>query len=84
MTLAANGSLALNAPPDFTGDTSGISFRLVGDEFQTVAFGNDLCTVPQAGIYGWTRSGGRLRFTTIEDPCEVRVALFTDRDWIER
>lgn len=83
LQLDADGSLVLVAPPGFQAEISGITYRLVGQEFMTNAFPNDLCPDRLPGRYGWSKSGGRLRFILVEDPCEARVILFTGQTWNE-
>ena len=81
LVLDPDGSLDLAAPPGFRAETSGITYRLVGQEFQTNAFPNDLCQAKLPGRYHWSKAGGQLRFTVVEDPCDARVVLFTGQTW---
>ena len=81
LVLDPDGSLELAAPPGFRAETSGITYRLVGQEFQTNAFPNDLCHAKLPGRYRWSKAGGQLRFTLVEDPCDARVVLFTGQTW---
>jgi hypothetical protein len=81
LVLDPDGSLDLAAPPGFRAETSGITYRLVGQEFQTNAFPNDLCQAKLPGRYHWSKAGGQLRFTLVEDPCDARVVLFTGQTW---
>ena len=80
--LNADGSIDLVAPPGLEAETSGVTYRLDGHEFQTNAFPNDLCP-SQPGTYRWSKASGRLRFALVSDPCEARVVLFTSQDWNE-
>ena len=80
--LNADGSIDLVAPPGLEAETSGVTYRLDGHEFQTNAFPNDLCP-SQPGTYRWSKTSGRLRFALVSDPCEARVVLFTGQDWNE-
>jgi hypothetical protein len=81
LRLDPDGDLELTAPPGFAAETSGITFRLVGEEFRTNAFPNDLCPARMPGTYHWSIVGGQLRFTVVEDPCEARTILFADQIW---
>jgi hypothetical protein len=81
LVLDPDGSLDLAAPPGFRAETSGITYRLVGQEFQTNAFPNDLCQAKLPGRYHWSKAGGQLHFALIKDPCEARAALFTGQTW---
>ena len=83
LRLNPDGSLGLLAPSAFRAETSGITFRLVGREFQTNAFPNDLCLQRLPGRYRWSKIGGQLRFVLVKDPCEARAALFTGQSWNE-
>ena len=33
------------------------------------------CGVTVKGIYGWTRHGGKIRFSLVKDPCKDRVGV---------
>ena len=81
LVLDPDGSLELAAPPGFQAETSGITYRLVGQEFQTNAFPNDLCHAQLPGRYRWSKTGGQLHFSLVEDPCDARVVLFTGQSW---
>ncbi len=84
LRLDADGSLELEAPPGFQAEASGVTYRIVGREFQTNAFPNDLCHAqPLPGRYHWILTDGLLRFTIIEDPCEARAILFAGQHWNE-
>jgi hypothetical protein len=83
LRLDPDGSLYLGAPPGLRAETSGVSFRIVGPEFQTNAFPNDLCPSRRPGKYRWARIVGQLRFTIVEDPCEARAILFAGQTWTE-
>ncbi len=65
LRLSPDGSLSLRAPAGFRAETSGITFRLIGREFQTNAFPNDLCLRQLPGRYHWSRIGGQLRFVLV-------------------
>jgi hypothetical protein len=81
LVLDPDGSLELDAPSGFRAETSGITYRMMGQEFQTNAFPNDLCHAELPGSYLWSKAGGQLRFTVVEDPCDARMALFTGQTW---
>jgi DUF3040 family protein len=81
LVLDPDGSLDLAPPPGFRAETSGITYRLVGQEFQTNAFPNDLCQAKLPGRYRWSKARGQLHFALVEDPCEARVVLFTGQTW---
>jgi hypothetical protein len=83
LRLDPDGSLDLVAPPGFRAETSGIAYRLVGEEFQTNAFPNDLCHTQLPGRYVWIKAGGQLRFTIVEDSCKARSILFAGQSWSE-
>jgi hypothetical protein len=83
LQLGPDGSLSFVTPGGFRAETSGITYRLVGTEFQTNAFPNDLCLARLPGRYRWSKAGGQLRFILVVDPCEARVALFTGQSWSE-
>jgi hypothetical protein len=83
LRLDPDGSLDLVAPPRFQAETSGVTYRLIGQEFQTNAFPNDLCPKRLPGRYRWSKAGGQLRFTIVEDACEARRILFTGQTWSE-
>jgi hypothetical protein len=84
LRLAPDGSVGLKSPPGFLGATSGTVYRLVGGQFQTNAFANDLCPMRAPGTYLWNKGGSLLHFTLVRDPCHVRALLFTDRPWHEQ
>lgn len=81
--LGPGGQVDLTPPRGFQGVTSHLTFQVVDGEFRTTAFA-DLCSMPQPGIYRWSKADGVLRFTIVDDPCIVRQALFTTRPWTER
>lgn len=84
LRLDPDGSLQLEAPPGFQAEASGVTYRIVGREFQTNAFPNDLCHAqPLPGRYQWILTNGVLRFTIVEDPCEARAILFAGQRWTE-
>jgi hypothetical protein len=80
--FGSSGVLTVAAPPGFTGTSSGYSFDVVGSQFRTVLFGEDICSTLLPGTYGWSLSGDRLTFTVVDDSCPGRVALLTSATWI--
>jgi hypothetical protein len=84
LRLDPDGSLEVEAPPGFQAEASGVTYRIVGREFQTNAFPNDLChSQSLPGRYHWILANGLLRFTIVEDPCEARAVLFAGQRWNE-
>jgi hypothetical protein len=81
--LDTNGAMNVSAPGSFTGVLSGTLFQIQGTRFRTNLFAQDVCSNLAAGTYEWTRTGGTLIFTTVDDPCEGRVALLTSSPWTE-
>ena len=83
MQLRRDGVMLLSIPPGFTAEgssPSGISFRLSGDRFTTNAFVNLTCE-KTVGLYEWDLREDRLTLIALQDPCEVRVALFGTTPW---
>jgi hypothetical protein len=79
--FGSSGVLTVAAPPGFTGTYSGYSFEVVGSQFRTVLFAEDVCSTLLPGTYQWSLSGDRLTFTAVEDPCPGRLALLTSATW---
>jgi hypothetical protein len=79
--LEPEGAMTVSAPGSFTGVVSGSLFQIQGDRFRTNLFAQDVCSNLPVGTYGWTRKGTNLTFSTIDDPCEGRVALLTSMPW---
>ena len=79
--FGSNGILAVTAPPSFTGTYSGYSFDVAGSQFRTDLFGEDVCSTLLPGTYGWSLSGDRLTFRSVDDSCPGRVALLTAGVW---
>ena len=55
-------------------------FRLSGDRFTTNAFVNLTCE-KTVGLYEWDLREDRLTLIALQDPCDVRVALFGTTPW---
>jgi hypothetical protein len=79
--LGTNGIMTVTAPSSFSGVVSGSLFQVQGDQFRTNLFAQDVCSNLPPATYRWTRAGGELRFTTLDDPCGGRVALLTAAPW---
>jgi hypothetical protein len=79
--LGTNGIMTVSAPGSFTGVLSGTLFRIQGDHFRTNLFIQDVCSNLPIDSYRWTEQGNELRFMTITDPCEGRVAVLTSAPW---
>jgi hypothetical protein len=84
MRLLPNGVMLLSVPKGGFGregpSPSGISFRLSGNQFTTNAFVNLTCA-KTVGVYRWLLRGNRLTLTPLQEPCDVRAALFGSRPW---
>jgi hypothetical protein len=73
--------LTVTVPTGFTGTFSGYSFEVVGSQFRTDLFGEDLCSTLLPGSYQWSLSSDRLTFAVVDDSCSGRVALLTTGAW---
>lgn len=83
MRLLPDGVMLLSVPKGFGREgpsPSGISFRLSGNQFTTNAFVNLTCA-NTVGVYRWLLRGNRLTLTPLQEPCDVRAALFGSRPW---
>jgi hypothetical protein len=83
MRLLPDGVMLLSVPKGFGREgpsPSGISFRLSGNQFTTNAFVNFTCA-KTVGVYRWLLRGNRLTLTPLQEPCDVRAALFGSRPW---
>jgi hypothetical protein len=83
MRLLPNGVMELLVPPNslLEGPSpSGITFRLSGNQFTTNAFVSLTCA-NTVGVYRWLLRGNRLTLTPLQEPCDVRAALFGSRPW---
>jgi hypothetical protein len=79
--LGTNGIMTVSAPSSFTGVLSGSLYQIQGDRFRTNLFVQDICSNLPLATYRWIRSGTKLSFTPIDDPCEGRVAMLTSAPW---
>lgn len=83
MRLLPNGVMALLVPPDsfLEGPSpSGITFRLSRNRFTTNAFVSLTCA-NTVGVYRWLLRANSLTLTPLQEPCQVRAALFGSRPW---
>jgi len=80
LNLSTGGVLVLVPPPGSTFPTSPATFQLQDHQFETNALSAGACN-GTVGTYTWALDAGHLRFTTIEDPCPAREALFAARQW---
>jgi hypothetical protein len=83
MWLLPDGVMLLSVPKGGGREgqlPSGISFRLSGDQFTTNAFVNLTCADTD-GAYRWLLRGNRLTLTPLQEPCDVRAAVFGSRPW---
>jgi hypothetical protein len=80
LRLLPSGSLLLSVPPDFEQAVGSVVFRLSGNIFTTNAFANYSCP-GTVGTYRWFLDGDVLRFVPLEEPCELRGAVFSTRPW---
>jgi len=81
MRLRPSGVLLLSVPPGFEPQgTPSILFRLSGNLFTTNAFLNFDCR-HAFGTYRWSLQDDVLEFVPVDEPCEVREALFSSRVW---
>jgi hypothetical protein len=85
LRLLPDGVLQLSAPPGSLREgpsPSGIAYRLSGSRFTTNAFVNISCPGSIGiGTYRWTRAGGRLVFTPLQEDCAIRRTLFSSKPW---
>jgi hypothetical protein len=82
MRLEPDGVVLLSPPASFVPGASGLSgvaFSLVGDRFRTNLFYNDYCS--SIGTYAWSRAGGNLTFTVVDDTCSIRQTLLATSPW---
>ncbi len=79
LTTQPDGTLSFSAPPSFIKVPTASAFKLAGDQFTTSAFYNGVCN--SVGVYAWTLGGGQLRFTPVQDPCELRRTLLSAQPW---
>ncbi|MBA3250947.1 MAG: hypothetical protein H0T66_11745 [Geodermatophilaceae bacterium] len=85
--LRLDGTALFDPPDAFRSPTSGISYRVEGNEVRVDAFNSDpLCFVsqvsPPVGIYRWTRTSEALRFVPVSETCAARELLFAGQTWV--
>lgn len=78
----AAGTLDVTAPAAYEGVLSGVLFEAT-DDFRTNLFQQDTCVNQGLGRYSWQRSGRRLTFAVLDDPCASRVRLLDGVRWRE-
>lgn len=77
ITFRSDGLLEVSSPEAFQESRSGYSFEVAGDQFRTDLFRTDVCNDMLPGRYRWQRTGDRLTFEVLDEPCHARAALFT-------
>jgi hypothetical protein len=80
LRLLTSGVLLLSVPPSFEQAVGSVVFRLSGNVFTTNAFTNFLCP-GTVGTYRWAIDAESLAFVPLDEPCELRRALFSTRTW---
>jgi hypothetical protein len=81
ITFRSDGVLEVSSPEPFEESRSGYSFEVSGSQFRTDLFRTDVCNEKLPGRYRWQRSGNRLTFEVVEEPCPARAALFASGPW---
>jgi hypothetical protein len=81
ITFRSDGVLDVSSPESFQESRSGYSFEVSGNQFRTDLFRTDVCNDMLPGRYRWQRSGNRLTFEVVDDPCSARAALFSSGPW---
>lgn len=83
VSLEPNGVLEVRPPPDYSGATLGIAYRVEGDQLRTDALVEPGCQADSSfvGTYDWALTGDTLSFTVVEDECAARRILFTGQVW---
>jgi hypothetical protein len=82
ITFRADDVLEVSAPESFQESRSGYSFEVSGDQFRTDLFRTDMCNDMLPGRYRWQRSGDRLTFDVLDEPCPARAALFASAPYV--
>jgi hypothetical protein len=78
--LRLQGDGVLQLAPLRNGNLGGPSqYQLAGNDFITTALTSASCQ--GVGTYTWSRSGSRLTFILVSDPCALRVAIFSSHPW---
>jgi hypothetical protein len=82
MRLRPDGVLLLSLPSSSRLEgSSGVSFRLSGNQFITNTFVNLTCADVPVGVYEWELRSGSLTLTPLQESCDVRGALFGSKPW---
>lgn len=83
VTFEEGGSLELRPPEGYSGATTGVAYRLQGDQLRTDALVEPGCQADggYVGTYTWALTGDALTFTLVEDTCTARRILFTAQAW---
>jgi hypothetical protein len=81
ITFRSNGVLEVSSPEPFEESRSGYSFEVSGSQFRTDLFRTDVCNDKLPGRYRWQRSGNRLTFEVVDEPCPARATLFASGPW---
>ncbi len=82
MRLLPDGEVLLTAPPTYSGGAnslSGVAFSVSGGELRTNLFINGSCAA--VGSYAWSRTGGDLALTPVDDTCSIRRTLLATKPW---
>jgi hypothetical protein len=82
MRLLPDGEVFLTAPSTYLPGANGLSgfaFSVSGDRFRTNLFINGACTT--VGSYAWSRAGGGLALTPVDDACSIRRTLLATNPW---
>jgi hypothetical protein len=82
LRLLPDGEVFLTAPLTFSpgaNGLSGVAFSLLSDRFRTNLFINGSC--PTVGSYVWSRAGGDLTLTPVDEVCAIRRTLLSSRPW---
>lgn len=80
LRLLQSGVLLLSVPSTFEQAVGSVVFRLSGNVFTTNALTNFLCP-GTVGAYRWSLDPQGLTFVPLDEPCELRGALFSTRPW---
>ena len=82
LQLLPDGEVLLTAPPTYSGGAnslSGVAFSVSGGELRTNLFINGSCAT--VGSYAWSRAGGGLALTPVDDTCSIRRTLLATKPW---
>ena len=82
LRLLPDGEVLLTAPSTYSAGANsltGVAFSVSGGEFRTNLFINGSCAT--VGSYAWSRAGGGLALTPVDDTCSVRRTLLATKPW---